>query len=49
MKVGDLVETDEFGTGLILEVVFDHCRVLYPCGRWHWAYVDHVGVLGEAR
>ena len=49
MKVGDLVETDEFGIGLVLEVVFDHCRILYSSGRWYWACIDQVGVFNESR
>ncbi len=49
MKPGHLVETHEFGIGLVLEVVFDHCRILYPSGRWYWAYIDQVEVVNESR
>jgi len=49
VKVGDLVETDEFGIGLVLEVVFDHCRILYSSDRWYWAYVDQVEVISGVK
>ena len=49
MKAGDLVETHEFGIGLVLEVVFDHCRILYPSGRWYWAYIGQTEAVSESR
>ena len=49
MKVGDLVETYEFGVGLIVEIMFNNYRVLYPNGKWYWTTKPDLEVISESR
>jgi hypothetical protein len=49
MKVGDLVLTCEFGVGLLVEIVFNNYRVLYPSGKWYWTIKPDLEVISEGR
>ena len=49
MKVGDLVETYEFGVGLLVEIMFNNYRVLYPSGKWYWTTKPDLELISEAR
>jgi hypothetical protein len=49
MKVGDLVETYEFGIGLLVEIMGYNYRVLYPSGKWYWAIANELEVISESR
>ena len=49
MKVGDLVEACEFGVGIIVEIVIDYYRVLYPGGKWYLHTESDLEVVNESR
>ena len=49
MKAGDLVETYEIGVGLLVEIMFNNYRVLYPSGKWYWTERAALEVINEAR
>lgn len=45
MKVGDLVETYDFGIGLLVEIMFNNYRVLYSSGKWYWATPGELTII----
>ena len=45
MKVGDLVETYDFGIGLLVEIMFNNYRVFYPSGKWYWAVAEELTII----
>jgi hypothetical protein len=47
VKAGDLVETYEFGVGLLVEIMFNNYRVLYPSGKWYWAEAAALTLISE--
>jgi len=47
MKVGDLVETYDFGVGLLVEIMFNNYRVLYPSGKWYWAIAAELEIISK--
>ena len=49
MKIGDLVETYEFGVGIIIGIVIDYYRVLYPSGKWYLYTESDLEVISESR
>ena len=49
MKIGDLVETYEFGVGLLVEIMFNNYRVLYPSGKWYWTIKPDLEGISESR
>ena len=49
VKIGDLVETYEFGVGLLVEIMFNNYRVLYPSGKWYWTTKPDLELISEAR
>ena len=49
MKVGDLVETYEFGVGLLVEIMFNNYRILYPSGKWYWADRAALEIISESK
>jgi len=50
VRLGDLVRTHQFGTGIVIEVIFDNCRIFYADkGRWYWEHLDFVEVISESR
>jgi len=49
VKVGDLVETYEFGVGILVEIMFNNYRVLYPSGKWYWTTKPDLELISENR
>jgi len=49
VRVGDLVETYEFGVGIIAEIVIDYYRILYPGGKWYLHTESDLVVISESR